>query len=87
MCRGRIIVGSDERHMGGAEPSQKVFLLCPLSVVLFESLRTRYERMCDLCVSAITDILCRSATRRSCLGYPVHEHETRPVQSVVKNLY
>lgn len=31
MRRGRAIVGSDERHMGGAEPSQEVFSFCPLS--------------------------------------------------------
>jgi hypothetical protein len=34
MRRGQIIVGCDERHMGGAEPSQEVFFLLPLSVVL-----------------------------------------------------
>jgi hypothetical protein len=25
MSRGRVIVGSDERHMGDSEPGQKVF--------------------------------------------------------------
>ena len=54
MRRGRVIVGSDERHMGGAEPSQKVSCVFPLSVDLYESLNRRYERMCDLCVSGIT---------------------------------
>jgi len=30
MCRGQIIVGSDESHMGDAEPSQEVFCYLPL---------------------------------------------------------
>ena len=29
MCRGRVIVGIDERHMGGAEPNQEVFRSAP----------------------------------------------------------
>jgi hypothetical protein len=52
MCRGQIIVGSDESRMGDAEPSQKVFSICPLSVVLCESLNSirtyvRYVCECD----------------------------------------
>jgi hypothetical protein len=52
MCRGQIIVGSDESHMGDAEPNQKVFSICPLSVVLYESLNSirtyvRYVCECD----------------------------------------
>jgi hypothetical protein len=50
MCRGQIIVGSDESHMGDAEPSQKVFSICPLSVVLCESLnsiRTYVRYVCE----------------------------------------
>jgi hypothetical protein len=29
MSRGRFVVGSDWRHMGDSEPSQKVFSFCP----------------------------------------------------------
>ena len=50
MRRGQIIVGSDESHMGDAEPSQKVFVCCPSSVVLCESLnsiRTYVRFVCE----------------------------------------
>ena len=50
MSRGRLIVGSDESRMGDSEPSQKVFSICPLSVVLCESLnsvRTYVRRVCE----------------------------------------
>ncbi len=50
MCRGLTIVGSNESHMGDAEPSQKVFSICPLSVVLCESLnsiRTYVRSVCE----------------------------------------
>jgi len=84
MRRGHVIVGSDERHMGGAEPSQKVFLL-PLIVVLCESLnriRTYVRFVCEW------DHRPRPAPGSPVvLGYPVEAHGTSSSQSVVKNLY
>ena len=85
MCRGQIIVGSDESHIGDAGPSQKVFSICPLSVVLYESLNSirtyvRYVCECD-------HRLCRHLPSASLTGcYPAFGHGISPGQSVVKNL-
>jgi len=85
MCRGRVIVGSDGRHMGDAEPNQEVFSFCPLSVVLSESLnsvRTYVRFVCEW------DHRPRPAPGSPVvLGYPVEAHGTSSSQSVVKNLY
>ena len=85
MCREQIIVGSDESHMGDAEPSQKVFSICPLSVVLCESLnsiRTYVRYVCEwdhrLSATSAEPLL------SGC--YPAFRHGIRPRQSVVKNL-
>lgn len=50
MRRGHVIEGSDERHMGDAEPSQEVFDSALLSVVLydsFSSIRTYVRFLCE----------------------------------------
>jgi hypothetical protein len=52
MCRGLIIVGSDEAVWATLNPAKKSFSICPLSVVLCESLNSirtyvRYVCECD----------------------------------------
>jgi hypothetical protein len=49
MRRGQVIVGSDERHMGGAEPSQEVFFALPLIGSADESLNQN-TNVCAICV-------------------------------------
>ena len=85
MYRGQIIVGSNESHMCDAGPNQKVFSICPLSVVLYESLNrirtyVRYVCECD-------HRLLPPAERLSTRGlYPTFRHGISSKQSVVKKL-
>ena len=81
MCRGQIIVGSNESHIGDAGPSQKVFSICPLSVVLCESLnsiRTYVRYVCEC------DHRLRPCPPSAC--YPAFGHGISSKQSVVKKL-
>jgi len=85
MCRGQIIVGSNESHMGDAEPSQKVFSICPLSVVLCESLNSirtyvRYVCECD------HRLRLRPLSAFPSGGYPAFGHGISSNQRVVKKL-
>lgn len=85
MCRGQIIVGSNESHMGDAGPSQKVFSFCPLSVVLCESLNSirtyvRYVCECDHRLRACLP------SRLATGSYPAFGHGISSKQSVVKKL-
>ena len=53
LCAADASMGVDERHMGGARPSQKV---CVASQsVLSANPLAAYEHTCDMCVSRVTE--------------------------------
>ena len=85
MCRGQIIVGSDESHMCDAGPSQKVFFYLPLIGRPLRILE-QHTNVCAVCVRVRSQTLPPSAERLADWLLPAFRHGINSRQSVVKKL-